>query len=134
MLQPPGRVLFAGDAAAATDPMTGEGIGQALLTGRWAAESIAGAGALAPRRAASAYRGAVWRDLVPDVLLARRLGAVLGSVAGARAAVRLAGSSEWARRQFGRWLFEDYPRALLLTPWRWRRGALPGVGAWAGLR
>src|SRR3546814_2328496 len=27
-----GRTLFAGDAAAATDVMTGEGIGQALLT------------------------------------------------------------------------------------------------------
>ena len=35
-----GRVLFVGDAAAATDPMTGEGIGQALLTGMLAAEAI----------------------------------------------------------------------------------------------
>ena len=37
---PPGRVLFVGDAAAATDPMTGEGIGQALLTGVLAAEAV----------------------------------------------------------------------------------------------
>ena len=29
-----GRVLFVGDAAGATDPMSGEGIGQALATGR----------------------------------------------------------------------------------------------------
>ena len=36
------RVLFVGDAAAATDLMTGEGIGQALLTGRLAAEAIVG--------------------------------------------------------------------------------------------
>ena len=36
-----GRVLFAGDAAGATDPMTGEGIAQALLTGILAAEAIA---------------------------------------------------------------------------------------------
>ncbi|MEY2397336.1 MAG: menaquinone-9 beta-reductase, partial [Actinomycetota bacterium] len=35
-----GRVLFVGDAARATDPMTGEGIGQALETGALAAESI----------------------------------------------------------------------------------------------
>ncbi|MEZ5262061.1 MAG: hypothetical protein R2755_09830 [Acidimicrobiales bacterium] len=35
-----GRVLFAGDAATAPDPMTGEGIGQALLTGRLAAEAV----------------------------------------------------------------------------------------------
>ncbi len=34
-----GRILLVGDAAAATDPMTGEGIGQALLTGRLAAEA-----------------------------------------------------------------------------------------------
>ena len=43
-----GRVLFVGDAAAATDPMTGEGIGQALLTGR-----LAGRGDRRRRRAAT---------------------------------------------------------------------------------
>ena len=42
--RPAGRVLFAGDAAMATDVMTGEGIGQALLTGRLAAEAIVAAG------------------------------------------------------------------------------------------
>ena len=44
-------------------------------------------------------------------------------------AVRIAAASPWTRQEFGRWLFEDYPRALLLTPWRWRRGALAGGGA-----
>ena len=43
-----GRVLLTGDAAMATDVMTGEGIGQALLTGRLAAEAIVAAGALRP--------------------------------------------------------------------------------------
>ncbi|MDP1805590.1 MAG: geranylgeranyl reductase family protein, partial [Acidimicrobiales bacterium] len=38
------RTLFAGDAAAATDPMTGEGIGQALLTGVLAADAIEAGG------------------------------------------------------------------------------------------
>jgi geranylgeranyl reductase family protein len=42
-----GRTLFVGDAAAATDPLTGEGIGQALLTGVLAAEAIDAHG---PRR------------------------------------------------------------------------------------
>ena len=37
------------------------------------------------------------------------------------AAVRVAGLSGWTRRNFARWLFEDYPRALLLTPRRWHR-------------
>ena len=39
-----GRVLLAGDAAAASDVMTGEGIGQALLTGRLAADAVLAAG------------------------------------------------------------------------------------------
>ena len=37
-----------GDAAAATDPLTGEGIGQALLTGVLAAEAITGPGRTRP--------------------------------------------------------------------------------------
>ena len=41
---PPAGSLFVGDAAGATDPMTGEGIGQALLTGILAAEAVAAAG------------------------------------------------------------------------------------------
>ena len=35
---------------------------------------------------------------------------------GARAAIRAAGLTDWTRRNFARWMFEDYPRALLLTP------------------
>ena len=56
------RTLFVGDAAAATDPMTGEGIGQALLTGLLAADAIADGGprrrpgAVALRRGASPTR------------------------------------------------------------------------------
>ena len=50
-----GPVLFTGDAAAATDVMTGEGIGQALLTGRLAAAAIVAGGDVGrpvpPRRA-----------------------------------------------------------------------------------
>ncbi len=42
-----GPVLFAGDAAGATDVMTGEGIGQALLTGRLAAAAIIAGGDVA---------------------------------------------------------------------------------------
>ena len=44
-----GRVLFAGDAAAATDPMTGEGIAQALVTGRLAADAVLLAGPSRPQ-------------------------------------------------------------------------------------
>jgi dsRNA-specific ribonuclease len=55
-----------------------------------------------------------------------------GAHLGARGAVRIAGLSGWTRRNFGRWLFEDYPRALLLTPRRWHRGMLTGPGAYRG--
>ena len=124
-----GRTLFVGDAAAATDPMTGEGIGQALATGRWAAEALL-AHRSDPAAVRAAYEHEVGRDLVVDHRLAERLAGVLGHPAGARVAVRAAGLSGWTRRNFARWLFEDYPRALVLTPGRWHRGMFTGPGAY----
>jgi geranylgeranyl reductase family protein len=123
-----GRVLFAGDAAGATDPMTGEGIGQALLTGVLAAEAVAAGGD--PAAVARRYREAVAHHLAPDVRFAAALGRILASAAGARLAVRAAGLTPWTRRNFARWMFEDYPRALVLTPSRWRRGVFTGPGAY----
>jgi len=120
-----------GDAAAATDPMTGEGIGQALLTGRWAAEAII-ANTKDPTACAHAYEYAVASELAVDHRFAERLMTILRRPLGARGAVRIAGMTDWTRRNFGRWLFEDYPRALLLTPRRWHRGMLTGPGAYRG--
>ena len=57
---------------------------------------------------------------------------ILRRPSGARGAVRIAGLSGWTRRNFARWLFEDYPRALLLTPRRWQRNMLSGPGAYRG--
>lgn len=125
-----GRALFVGDAAAATDPMTGEGIGQALLTGVLAARAITDAGALRPAMAAARYEAAVRRELVPDTALSNLLIRVLRHPAGARAAVRVSGLSGWTRRNFARWLFEDYPRAYVATPGRWPHHSLTGRGAW----
>ena len=124
-----GRVLFAGDAAGATDPMTGEGIGQALLTGVLAAEAVIAAEP-DPAAVARHYRAAVGHHLAPDVRFAGVLGHILSSTAGARAAVRIAGLTPWTRRNFARWMWEDYPRALILTPNRWRRGIFTGPGAY----
>jgi flavin-dependent dehydrogenase len=125
-----GRVLFAGDAARAADPMTGEGIGQALETGRMAAAVILAAGPDRPALAADRYRTALRRGMVRDHWLAELLSRALRSTRGARGAVRIAGASEWTRTNFARWLFEDYPRALLVTPRRWRRGVFHGPGAY----
>jgi flavin-dependent dehydrogenase len=125
-----GRAVFVGDAAAATDPMTGEGIGQALLTGELAARAIMSAGPTRPDAAADEYTRAVERELVADDTLARVLSGVLRSTLLARGAVRAAGATSWTRRNFARWLFEDYPRAYVATPSRWREHSLTGQGAW----
>ena len=125
-----GRVLFVGDAAAATDVMTGEGIGQALLTGRLAAEAIIAAAATRPDDAAALYTTEVHHHLVADHKMALALGSVLATSWGARGAIRVVGASgTWGRRNFARWMFEDEPRAVVLTPSRWHRHFLKQPGA-----
>jgi geranylgeranyl reductase family protein len=125
-----GRVLFAGDALAATDPMTGEGIGQALVTARLAADAILAAGPDDPAGAARRYGRDVDRALVADHRMSALLQRALRHRKGARAALRIAGATGWTRANFARWLFEDYPRAVLVTPRRWRSHRLSGDGAY----
>jgi geranylgeranyl reductase family protein len=126
-----GRALFVGDAAAASDPMTGEGIAQALVTGRLAADAIQRGGPSRADRVTTAYQRAVRQELVADHHMSALLGRALKHRKGARGAVRIAGATDWTRRNFARWLFEDYPRAALLTPRRWHRGMFTGPGAYA---
>jgi menaquinone-9 beta-reductase len=126
-----GRALFVGDAAAATDPLTGEGIGQALLTGALAARAILDAGPFRPLVAAEGYERSVGRELAPDAAMSRLLVRAVRHRRGVEAALRLAGATDWTRRSFARWLFEDYPRALVVTPDRWPEHSLSGPGAWA---
>lgn len=118
--------MFVGDAAAVTDPMTGEGIGQALLTGRLAAEAI-----LHADDPLKSYEREVRRELVADDRMARALIPLLGYPLITRSAIRLTGATGWTRRNFARWMFEDYPRALIATPRRWHRGMFTGSGAFA---
>lgn len=122
------RTLFAGDAVAACDPLTGEGIAQALLTGIRAAEAIRDRGPLGD--APATYARDLHDDFVADHRMSLLLVRALRHRKGARAAVRVAGATDWTRRNFARWLFEDYPRGLLLTPRRWHRGMLSGPGAY----
>jgi geranylgeranyl reductase family protein len=124
-----GRVLFTGDAARATDSMTGEGIGQALETGELAARAVLADGAVRPEDVAARYRRAVRSGLVVDDRVAAALSRVLGHPRGARGAIRITAATEWTRRNFARWMFEDYPRAALATPHRWQRHLLHGPGA-----
>ena len=125
-----GRALFVGDAARATDPMTGEGIGQALLTGILAANAIESGGPIDARRVREQYDAAVHHHLVADHHMSMLLVRALRHRKGARAAVRVAAASAWTRRNFARWLFEDYPRGVITTPERWRRGMFTGAGAY----
>jgi geranylgeranyl reductase family protein len=123
------RTLFVGDAAAATDLMTGEGIAQALLTGVLAARAVVeGTTADAVCRE---YKQSVERALFADHRMSVVLQSVLARPRALDAAVRVAGVSGWTRRNFARWLFEDYPRAILLTPRRWRREMFGAAGAFS---
>lgn len=127
-----GRVLLAGDAAMATDVMTGEGIGQALLSGRLAAKAIVAAGALQPKHAADSYKADVRHHLLADHKMSALLGTVLTKSWGARGSIRVVDASGgWGKRNFARWMFEDEPRAIMLTPRRWHRGFLSRSGAYA---
>ncbi len=124
------RTMFVGDAVAACDVMTGEGIGQALLTGILAGREVIRDGPRG-RTAAGRYAASMRRDLVADHRMSALLVRALKHRKGARAAVRVAGATPWTRRHFGRWLFEDYPRAVLVTPRRWSRGMLTPPGSFA---
>ncbi|MGH9115421.1 MAG: NAD(P)/FAD-dependent oxidoreductase [Acidimicrobiales bacterium] len=125
-----GRVLFAGDAARACDPMTGEGIAQALETGEMAARAAAGAGPANPAVAATRYGRQVRWGMAVDDRLARTLSAVLARPRGPNGSLRIADGTGWGRRNFARWMFEDYPRAVLATPHRWHRGMFGRPGAY----
>lgn len=120
--------LLVGDAASVDDPMTGEGIAQSIETGILAAESIVGGGGrdTVERR----YRDRVEHALGRDLRFAARLGRILRSERGARWSIAAAGLTPWTRRNFARWMWEDYPRAAILTPDRWHRGMFSGVGAY----
>ena len=123
-----GRVLFVGDAATATDSLTGEGIGQALLTGRLAAEAILDN---APTAVGTArlYEHHVGRHLFADHKMSVALGKVLARSRGARGAIRAIDLNDWTRRNFARWMFEDESRAIAFTPRRWHRRMFRRSGA-----
>jgi hypothetical protein len=84
-----------------------------------AARALDRAGPNQPAMAGRGYTASLRRSMVVDHRLAGALSRILASSAGARGAVRIAGASPWTRRNFARWLFEDYPRAAVVTPERW---------------
>lgn len=122
-----GRTLIVGDAVMATDALTGEGIGQALLTGVEAALAVAQGGPADDVRLD--YRRRVDQHLLADHRMSVRLSRVLAHDKGARGAIAvLDHAGDWGRRNFARWMFEDEPRAIALTPRRWHRGLFRNPG------
>ena len=111
------RTLFVGDAARASDVMTGEGIGQAVLTGRLAAEAVVAS--TAPAEVRRRYERSVQHHLLADHRMSAVLNRWLARPLLARGAVRVVGLNGFTRRNFVRWMFEDEPRAIALTPRRW---------------
>jgi flavin-dependent dehydrogenase len=120
-----GHVLFVGDAARATDVLTGEGIGQALLSGILAGE------AAATKHPARSYERAMKNNFFADHRMSALLGRVLASERLARGAMRIIDGGDWRKEKFVRWMFEDEARASAFTPRRWHRGYLSSRGAYA---
>ena len=124
-----GPVLFVGDAATATDPMTGEGIGQALESGRLAAQAIA---AESPtENAARIYERSARTAFQLDHRFSKTLSNVLAKPILTEMALRAVDANAWTRRNFVRWMFEDYPRASLINPKHWNKDLFNKSGAWA---
>ena len=121
-------VIFVGDAAASTDVLTGEGIGQALLTGILAGKAIKSGEN--QKTVTSLYEKSVKGHLLADHRMSVALQVVLTHPAGVENALRLASLNQWSRRNFARWMFEDYPRALLFTPKRWKKGVFDSEGSY----
>jgi menaquinone-9 beta-reductase len=127
-----GRVLFIGDAARACDVLTGEGIGQAIQTGSYAAEAILTVGSSDDgiSTISAHYEREVRSYLGPDHRMASTLQKMMRSEAICRGSLAISGSTNWTRSNFARWLFEDYARGIALTPRRWKRGLMSGKGAY----
>jgi flavin-dependent dehydrogenase len=124
-----GRVLFIGDAACVTDSLTGEGIGQALLSGQLSAQAIVAGISREASVTRDKYEQLVKQTFFADHRMSMALGTILKSSLGARAALRVANLTPWTRRNFVRWMFEDEPRAAIFTPSRWHRNFLRRAGA-----
>ena len=56
------------------------------------------------------------RALVADHRMSRLLIRAVRHRKGVRIGPAAGGRHGWTRRNFGRWLFEDYPRAMVVTP------------------
>lgn len=125
-----GRVLVAGDAAGLTDPLTGEGLYYAVRSGKLAAEAI-DRYLRGNRPNLESFSESVNRFLMPELLEARRIGAVFNAVPGT--IHRYVRDNERAWRAFGKILrgercYADVKSGFGSFSFLW--GAACGVAGW----
>ncbi|NCU87518.1 MAG: hypothetical protein EBV58_06915 [Actinobacteria bacterium] len=99
------------------------------MTGVLAAESITSSPQYNQHKICKSYSQKIERDFFADHRMSFVLGKILQNAVMTRGVLRLAGYSNWTRRNFVRWMFEDEPRAAVLTPSRWHRKFLKRDGA-----
>jgi flavin-dependent dehydrogenase len=109
-----GHVLRVGDAANLADPLTGDGIANALRSGSLVADAIAGSRDAAD--AASRWRRACAQHFGPEHRRALVLRRLLQSTRAKNAAARLLRASAGARGRLHATLFGEAPYRALLLP------------------
>ena len=123
-----GRVLFVGDAAGVVDPLTGEGIAQAIESGALAAEAIARGGE--PDAVAASYRRAVSRALGRDLRFASDAADLVAHATRRQRRDRRRRTHAVDAPELRPLDVRGLSARLLLTPDRWRRGAFSAPGAY----
>lgn len=126
-----GAVLLAGDAAGLVDPVTGEGIGWAILSGRFAAEAaVAALGAGAPQIAIAQYQTRM-RPVRAELLRARLLARVVYHPLVQPRLLRVLSRSDHFQRRYlallaGQMDYADLgPGRLARVIWRVLSGSAP---------
>lgn len=109
-----GRVLRVGDAANLADPLTGDGIANALRSGRLVADAIAQS--RDPAEAVARWRRACAEHFGAELRRALLLRRALQSTPAKNAAARLLASSGRARERLHAALFGEAPYRGLLLP------------------
>lgn len=109
-----GAGLLVGDAAGLIDPLSGEGIYAAFVSGRLAAEALRRylGGEIADLEE---YEAAVDRELMPDIIISRKVLAVFGRIPGASVMVMRHSDRFWrvlCRIVRGERSYRDFRRSV----------------------
>lgn len=97
------RVFLTGDAAGVGDPLTAEGISNAIHTGMMAAKSIVD-GKMDEKRSADLYEAAMARELLPELAAGRKMVRIFYSSRAFRA---------WLMRQYGERAVMEMTRIIM---------------------